>query len=172
MELDLNLKFPPISICHTYTLHTLHVSVSQTCIWRCHNISMKSSKLTKSTTKRVLTCNNPFCTRSYRKPLLQSPNSTPDTAYWQKSWLLLKFPCEANIICGTTLFICDAATEAPTWRWECAWAINKRPALLRCHMVNERCCCCERWCGVSTFAQFPNLQVVGTTAEAKLPIKK
>ena len=50
-----------------------------------------------------------------------------------------------------------------------AWTSNKRPALLRRHMVNDDVAA-NVGMAISTFASFPNLQVVGTTAEAKLPI--
>ena len=51
-----------------------------------------------------------------------------------------------------------------------AWTSNKRPALLRRHMVND--VAASGGVAVSTFASFPNLQLVGTTEEAKLPISE
>ena len=50
-----------------------------------------------------------------------------------------------------------------------AWTSNKRPALLRRHMVYDDVAASGA-VAVPAFASYPNLQVVGTTAEAKLPL--
>jgi Plavaka transposase len=121
----------------------------------------KSSKSFKSTTSLVspslVTCRNPFCSRYKKKPFSTSAAFTNhiDRSPGCLSFLVLQ--ARSGAPHGASL------VGNPKHRHEdgdAAWTSNKRPAILRRHMVNDAVAA-SGTAPVVTLAQHPNLQFVG-----------
>ena len=122
-------------------------------------MSMKksSSKSSKSTFSLV-TCRNPFCSRFNKNPFSTQAAFTNhiDRSPGCLNFLVMESqsaaPHGASLVC------------TPKHRHEdgdAAWTSNKRPALLRRHMVNDAVAASGN-APVVTSAQHPNLHFVGT----------